>query len=125
MTKVVSKRTSQIRGTRNSGRCLLLHQVGKTVFRWLKTYSRNTKANSPAFRFCSRRSPRYHLHVSGHLSLRPHVKRDVRPPVSFCNPSANTVLFRFYRTFQAAYFVSIIVGLGVGEVMFGRWASFL
>jgi hypothetical protein len=29
----------------------------------------------------------------------------------------------FCRTFNAAYFVSIIVGLGVGEVIFGRWAS--
>lgn len=27
------------------------------------------------------------------------------------------------RTFNVAYFVSIIVGLSVGEVMFGRWAS--
>jgi hypothetical protein len=27
------------------------------------------------------------------------------------------------RTFQVAYFVSIIAGLGVGEVMFGRFGS--
>lgn len=27
------------------------------------------------------------------------------------------------RTFNAAYFVSVIMGLAIGEVMFGRWAS--
>ncbi|GBE78145.1 Ctr copper transporter family-domain-containing protein [Sparassis latifolia] len=26
-------------------------------------------------------------------------------------------------TFQAAYLISVVVGLGIGEVMFGRWAS--
>jgi len=27
------------------------------------------------------------------------------------------------RTFQVGYFVAIVAGLGVGEVMFGRWTS--
>lgn len=27
------------------------------------------------------------------------------------------------RTFQAAYIIAIIVGLGAGEVAFGRWGS--
>jgi len=27
------------------------------------------------------------------------------------------------RTFQVGYFIAIVAGLGVGEVMFGRWAA--
>jgi len=30
-------------------------------------------------------------------------------------------LMLIVMTFQVAYFVSIVAGLGVGEVMFGRW----
>lgn len=28
-----------------------------------------------------------------------------------------------YRTFQAAYFISIVGGLGIGEMLFGRMGS--
>jgi hypothetical protein len=28
-----------------------------------------------------------------------------------------------FRTFQAAYVISIIIGLGLGEVLFGRLAT--
>lgn len=28
-----------------------------------------------------------------------------------------------YRTFQAAYIISIIIGLGLGEILFGRIAN--
>ena len=39
----------------------------------------------------------------------------------FSRPSVD--LFILSRTFQVGYFVAIIVGLGIGEATFGRWAS--
>ena len=38
-------------------------------------------------------------------------------------PPILTLFFLPRRTFNVVYFLSIIVGLGVGEVVFGRWAS--
>lgn len=60
-------------------------------------------------------------------------KRTV-PPFILAHDLPRGIIFMFQATityalmltamtFQAGYFVSIIAGLGVGEIMFGRWAS--
>ena len=39
-----------------------------------------------------------------------------------CSIAQLLISFLLRRTFQIAYFLSVIAGLAVGEAIFGRWA---
>jgi hypothetical protein len=59
--------------------------------------------------------------LSGINYVRTHASSDVRP--FLCVITETTSIDDHFRTFQAGFIVSIILGLGVGEMLFGRFAG--